>query len=537
MSGFTDNTRYFNRILTDQPANNAPYLTRMGYLYIVVCMLAGICSAISLAFEYDDLFSLLSACVAAAIFLMAVLYGMVLLSWRAFQIGIVRFQISSHAQKLTPNDKFDVLCQLDNPLWWPIFAEAIRLDVTPYIKTLNDAEMSDLTWFPPKKRSELCFRLKAMGVGNAAILGQGIIITDSMHLFRAEIHVEAGLEIPIYPAKPENNPHSDELTLAIRRHVLPVFMRRSDDIEAYRIHPWQSGDETKRILWRGYAKRQELMVREPEPRQQNSLLCLIDAGQHMRLVTKMEGFDNPLIDIVERITRCVNDFDNVTLVVYDELSASIIVHNAQPDAAISKLEHWLLERLRYHLAFYPDYSSTQLAIVTNRINQDFRLYRGVDFKRIDSDGARIDLLGMTQWARADLITKALQNHDDEKASFFSHLPYPLMLEKIIQYWYREPMTTLPPKTLPPLFSAAVRPVVEEIKNGNTTLLMWFSDFAETLDENSLNKLTAAIAQAHIPAIGVQMNMPLHSLNFIASKGSMCQTANCQKLSSVMDFVK
>ena len=99
------------------------------------------------------------------------------------------------------------------------------------------------------------------------------------------------------------------------------------------------------------------------------------------------------------------------------------------------------------------------------------------------------------------------------------------------------MTTLPPKTLPPLFSAAVRPVVEEIKNGNTTLLMWFSDFAETLDENSLNKLTAAIAQAHIPAIGVQMNMPLHSLNFIASKGSMCQTANCQKLSSVMDFVK
>ena len=537
MPGFSDNTRYFSRILLEQPANNAPYLTRMGYLYIAACIVAGTCSAIALAFEYDDLFSLLSACVAAAIFLLSLLYGMVLLSWRAFQIGVIRFETSIHAQKLAPNDKFDVQCQLDNPLWWPIFAEAIRLDVTPYIKSLNDDEMSGLTWFPQKSRSELSFRLRAMGVGNAAILGQGIVITDPMHLFRAEIHVETGLEIPIYPAKPKQIPQSDELQAAIYRHVLPSFMRRCDDFDAHRIRPWQSGEETKRILWRGYAKCQELMVREPEPRQQNCLLCLIDAGMHMRLVTTMQGFDNPLIDIVEKITRCINDFEYVTIVVYDEFHASAIVHSAQPDVAISKLEHWLLQRLRYHLAFYPEYSSTELAIVANQINQAFRLYKGVDFKKVASDGAKIDLLGMTQWARADLISKALQNNDAEKASFLSHLPYPLMLEKIMQYWYREPMRTLPPKTLPPQFSAAARIVVDEIKSGNTTLFMWFSDFAETIDEHSMNKLTAAIASAHIPAIGIQMNMPLHSLNFIAAKGTLCQMANCQKLSSVMDFVK
>ena len=206
-------------------------------------------------------------------------------------------------------------------------------------------------------------------------------------------------------------------------------------------------------------------------------------------------------------------------------------------AAVARLESWLLQTLRYHHAFDHDNGSVQLAIAATQINQAFRLYKGVDFKKRDKDGMIIDLQNMVQWARADWVSRAFQRKDNVTAAEISHLPYPVMLERLIQYWYREPMTMLPPNPQPPRFTDAIKPVLREIYNGNVTLLTWFSDFAEPLDSNALQKLIEALYQAHLPAIGIQMNMPLHSLNYIAAKGTLSQQANCKMLAPVMTFVK
>ena len=533
----SENTRFYSRILTEQPANNPPYLTKTGGFFVTLCALFAFGAAATLGFELDIWFRFLSACTAMTVFLMALLYGVVLLSWRAFQIGLVRSEMQIHAQKLAPNDKFEIVCRVTNPLFWPICSEASRLDLTPCIESTNDDELSEIRWFRQKNTTEFTIHLKALGVGHAAILGQAIVVTDPLRIFRAEIHVETGFELPIYPARPPQIPGNDEFQGAIHHYLAPNRIQQSDDFETQKIRLWQSGDGMRRILWRGYAKRQELMVRVPEPRQQNCLLCLVDAGPHMRLVTSMQGFDNPLITIVEKITKCACDFDLISIIVYDEYSASTLVSNMQPDAAVSRLETWLLQTLRYHHAYDQDNGSTQLAIAATQINQAFRLYKGVDFKRRDKDGLKIDLQNMVQWGRADWVSQAFKQNDKAAAIEISHLPYPVMLEKLIQYWYREPMTMLPPNPNPPQFSDALRLVLHEIMNGSITLLTWFSDFAEPLDSHDLQNLTDALFQTHLPAIGIQMHMPLHSLNYIAAKGTLSQQANIKMLAPVMSFVK
>ena len=537
MSSADHNTRYFDRILLEMSANNAPYLTAAGYGYLAIILVCGITSAFALVVDLQDWFAFLAASTATAVCIMAALYGFMLLSWRAFQTQMIRIKTSIQAQRLSPDDRFECHCQIDYPLFWPVCADAIRIDVPSYIKVLNNDDMSVTRPLSHKKNIDFCFRLKALGVGNAAIFGQAIAISDPLHLFRAEIHIENIIEIPILPPQPHPTHQSDELTSAVARYITPQMPHLFDISDSQKIRNWHSGDAMKHILWRGYAKRQELMVLANEPINQNSLLCLIDAGPHMRLVTTMQGFDNPLIAIVEKIARCADEFELITLIAYDEYHASVIAQNAPPSTAISKLESWLLNCLAYHNNYYADDDNSRLSLAATHVNQAFRLYKGVDFKKIDKHGAKIELLEMVQWARADMMAQLLKNNESQQAHAIHRLPYPLMLERLLQLWYREPMTMLPPGQPEPCFHEAIQYVVPFILNGSATLLMWFSDFALSLDDSAIQKLIQSIYQTHLPAIGIQMNMPLHSLNYIAAKGALCQQANCQKLSPVMEFVK
>ena len=534
----SNNTKFFSRILVEQPANNAPYLTKAGYICLAATSAAGISAVVALCLDHPDLVAFLAAFTATAALIIAFVYGIMLLTWRACLVGRVYVESRIEAQKLAPNDKFNLMCTVHNRLPWFLCTEAMRLNVTPCLETLNDEQMSGAAYIRPNSNAIYRFSIKALGVGHAAVLGQAMLLTDPMRLFRAEIHTENDFEISIAPPKPASVERADNLSGAMYKYVTPNVPYRCDDFEAQELRNWRTGDAMRHIFWRGYARRQELMVWDPTPRQQNSLLCLIDAGPHMRLVTTIQGFVNPLIQIVERISKSARDFESITLFAYDEYGATNIVRNAQPDTAMHKLESWLLDTLRYRIPLEQNEDDLrQLTIAATQMNQSFRLYKGIDFRRNSPEGTKIDLRGMVQWARADLMNQAIQAKDDAKAEQISEIPYAELLEMLLQYWYREPMTVLPPNPPVSKFDEIILPLVREIQTGNATLLMWFSDFAQSIDPEALRKLSDAIYHAHLPSIGVQMNMPLHSLNFIASKGSLTQRANCEKLSSVMDFVK
>ena len=158
--------------------------------------------------------------------------------------------------------------------------------------------------------------------------------------------------------------------------------------------------------------------------------------------------------------------------------------------------------------------------------RNYRLYKGVDFSRVNHKERRIDIAGLAKWAKADLMQTALNHNQPELARQISKMHQQPIIEKLMTYWCRMPeQSLLPDEDISQLEDCL--PEIEKIfQQDPTATMIWFSDFADEISQKSLNFMIRLLSRYQVNAIGMIMEMPVHQLNFNASLGKVRQSGNC-----------
>ena len=522
----------FDDILLKYPCNQSPYLTPAGLFVIIVVIAIGIATVILMVMGLDSLAGLFGAVTASLCFFIALIQGYLLLVWRSVHMNRIGLYTKIDVVHLYQTSEFEIQYGVKNSLMLPVFIEAMRWDCSPQIEINYSSDLNH--WISGNREVKGICSAKAVAVGNAAIFGCGVILTDPLNLMRAEIHVEIGDEIEILPARMHDSRNNED-------DLLPLLKKRQrfmhlQSIEPESVRAYQNGDWIRRIMWRGYARTQELVVWQPEKIPPGNLVCLIDAGPRMRVCSAPTSLNNQIVEVVKKIALCAGMFDSVSVIIYHESGSEMVVKNESPRNALDKLDKWCLKSLRWRLPdFSQSFDKNRWQTDVLRLWQCYRLYKGVDFRQKRNPDV-IDLKKLVDWARTDLMYTAIQQNDVKRVARLRYMTEQSVMEDIMRFWCRAPENLLAPKPVKSMIDDGLYLLRDLLLQNEISNLIWFSDFADDISQKSLNFVIRLLSESSVDAIGVVMEMPIHQLNFIAKLGTVCQARNTHKLSEAMSFV-
>lgn len=163
----------------------------------------------------------------------------------------------------------------------------VRLDLPPHVYA--EPDIVDVE-FLPQQVLEIELAVFASQRGRLVINGMHYECRSRLGFWN--VHYRAGREqtVHVYP----NIKQLHDYALLARTNRLALIgvrqMRTTGgDTDFERLRNYQSGDPIQRIDWKASAKREELIIREYQPNQSQSIMLMVDAGRMM--VTRNESKD------------------------------------------------------------------------------------------------------------------------------------------------------------------------------------------------------------------------------------------------------
>ena len=523
--------RYYDKILIDESANNPPYLTKRG-AFIILSIVSISCLAVwSQALQHNEYAAFFTGIAATACFIMACFYAKNILIWRAIQTKHIECSLRMDKDKLFPGASFAVHLKMRNTLPLVLNIAAIRWDYTHNLDISSSSEGFEVL---PNTEPELTFAGAAAAIGHGSVFGTALVLSDIAGLFRMEIHIELYQKLSVFPKRPAHFglARQNDAFLKWRQEKVKSACHDGDPEN---IRPWQHTDSMRRILWRKYARHQDLQAIDRSTHQEPSLFCLIDSGTYMRL-TRPDKSCN-LAECVEYLANCIPLFETVTFIAYDDVCPSVIARQQSAQKAFERLEKWLLDVLQWRP---PSPNDPNLMTIWNteiiQLYRDYKLYKGVDFSKKTGKSVTIDLGGLVQWAAADRASRALAQDDVNGASQIMSSPYENLLTSLVREHCRNPQSKLMPETPVPDISHVMPWIQKGIRSGNYNTYIWFSDFANPVDESAIRSISKSLREMDMAALAVFMPMPRHALNFNIRRGDLLRNLNRSKIGKAFDIV-
>lgn len=309
-------SEFHDDILVRNPAVNPPYLTMRGKAVVFLIIL--MCTATAAAYFQNaiDLAELSAAVAAATVFMLSACYARLLISWHDVHKSKFHVDFSTHSQHPVVGSEFSVECRLHNTGRLGLRVEAMRLLHSTH---LDFEDYPDPFELPRASMQTITLTARAQEYGRGRIVGIGFSQVDVFQLFRAENHYELSEEIDVYFDRRIQK--SDLNFQAFLKQFQQRVSIRGEQDAPESLRPYQNGDPMRRIAWRHFASHGDLNTLYFSRNEENSLLCLIDAGPRMRLVNDHQ---NNLADIIQCIALCAGDYRDMTLMAYDEIGRAHI---------------------------------------------------------------------------------------------------------------------------------------------------------------------------------------------------------------------
>ncbi len=507
----TDNHSHHNyiKILKRERAVNPPYLTLFGGVTLAMLFCMCVAACVLYVMQMHDLVVFFSAVVACILGMLSLDYAWALLTWRAFRHRLVCLDVHPGPKHPVVGSRFRIRLELRNSLPWRVLLEALCWDTTAHIRIADALDGAHA--LAPGACYEIAFQADAVRFGNGRILGVALLLTDRFGLFRYEVHIEQDVQIKVFPERVPGRKMAaflEQTGLGKRGRSA----RESEEIDGVR--PFMNGDRIKRIVWRGYAKRHELMAFRQARLAHRNAVCLIDAGPHMRVF----GKDAPcgLMLAYVWLSRIAAAFDQVSVLAFDEHGAEWLVRDMQPEKALAKLETWLFSCLECSPGH--NWAEENWEIAANALYRDFKVYRRVDFSKQSKGRKVIDLAGLLEYARALKAEEMLETGQPEAASQVIKTPYDKVLAMLISQRCDLGEALLSPDPPDPRLDNAWMLLKSCLARQTGVPILWFSCFSSGASETLLREMSGKVSGKH-DMVCISLPMPGFALNFSVRKGA------------------
>ncbi|MBA3686856.1 MAG: DUF58 domain-containing protein [Planctomycetes bacterium] len=158
-----------------------------------------------------------------------------------------------------------------------------RITATPDVPsefTLSEREREVV--LPGRSRAEIEFVVTARERGTWRLDGLHVSVTSRLGLWTRQLRIGEPRTIHVYP----NLKQLGEYALLARTNRLSLIGVRSarrvgGDTEFERLRDWHSDDGIGRVDWKATARRDQLIVRDYQANQSQTIMLLVDAGRMM----------------------------------------------------------------------------------------------------------------------------------------------------------------------------------------------------------------------------------------------------------------
>lgn len=366
----------FQKILLNSPDNLSPYFVKNGFTALSIAASCLLISALDDAVLSPRNAQILLGSAMALFIICAIQYAFSVLTWRAFRLHRVAFELHLKNKTWTENSCDQLEICITNTLPWKVAIEALRLDHTPHIEI--DPPLDPIL-LPPKSCVSFSCAMRAKMPGPAACIGIAIAAADALHFFRSEAHIEYYLPLDIYPANHSRFEFISRISNKLCRLAQSESPQNSDD-ENIEFKRYERGDNVRNLHWRTYAKHRELIVRR----------ATCTAPKHLCLCLDTYALDGNTLapsptpfDYAKQILEeTQSDFQIYSILVLG-FAARRYADAVPFQQAYDVLDKALLETLLHKLA--PHTPKTPQALQNSpfalALARDLRLYNYVDFTR------------------------------------------------------------------------------------------------------------------------------------------------------------
>ncbi len=490
-----------------------PYLAPHGSCAFIAIFFLGCASIACLYSNYTDFAAFLAAITSCLIAYLAFLYAQILMQWAALQNNAFQISVSEPTATCLTNTPFTLSAQADNELPFPIIIRHPEWKLSSKLSLRHLAETPST--FPSHSTTHFNLSLTAHRFGKSHIFGFSFCISDPDNIFNALTHQELNVTIAHSPIhnRSKNTKTSKEINLI----QSALSMRNHHDSDIERIRPWNSADCCKQIFWRGLAKTRSLSSIQKESYETSNLICLIDAGPHMRISS--DNKDCQLVQAAMLIAGLTPFFNASFLLAYDETGIQIISRNAPEKKIIKQLETWLFQELQWKPPLQNDpFQKENWAIAASELYWDFRRFKQVNFLKSSKTERKIDIKGLVKWARADWAAKEIALNNQDKAAKILNMPYDDLLIELIRKRCDMPDNRLSPYSPQNQMTEIHKVLKKWIKSSENAQLIWFSDFSSKFQPSPMNAIIHEIQKHHINATAVCLPPPINTLNYNPSDG-------------------
>jgi len=191
---------------------------------------------------------------------------------------VERLRVSASLRPAIEGEEVEVPIRIKNPTPIPVAFAEVSVLYSPYLHLERGAK-SALIVVPPRGYAELRLVFRAR-VGSHRVGPLLITVRDPLGLFRSrEIEIPLNAVLRVYPKVSEAEIRR---LLAEARSVGITRSRRpGTGVEFHSLRDYRPGDDIRRIVWKYYASRMKLAVRETERESVQSILFIVDATQPM----------------------------------------------------------------------------------------------------------------------------------------------------------------------------------------------------------------------------------------------------------------
>lgn len=189
-------------------------------------------------------------------------------------------KVTATARARATTEVADVLVEFElrNNTRIPVLLGEYTLSYSPLLKIRGPAK-AGLLFIPPSSTVRLVFSFSGR-VGTYRVGPLRAVVRDPLGLFRSgEIEVYGTLDVKVLPAiEPAV---VKRLWVATRRSGLIRTKQPGEGVEFYDVREYRPGDELRNVVWRLYASRGSLAVKEMEKESFQYVAFLIDSSREM----------------------------------------------------------------------------------------------------------------------------------------------------------------------------------------------------------------------------------------------------------------
>lgn len=192
--------------------------------------------------------------------------------------AISKATVSARARATTEAADVLVEFELKNNTRIPVLLAEYSLSYSPLLKLLGPAK-AGLLVIPPSSTMRLVFTFSGRA-GTYRVGPLRAVVRDPLGLFRSgEIEVYGTLDVKVLPSIEPTVVR--RLWLMTRRSGLVKTRQPGEGVEFYDIREYRPGDELRNVVWRLYASRGALAVKEMEKESFQYVAFLVDSSREM----------------------------------------------------------------------------------------------------------------------------------------------------------------------------------------------------------------------------------------------------------------